>query len=71
MVSMVSSPPAKERCVEIGLPNGLPLGDISTPLIDADLLVGGDVPNPCDETGDRTGDGDLLWPEDKELRPAT
>ncbi len=46
-----------------------PRGDISTPLMEADLEVGG-LPNP-DETGDRTGEGDLLRPEDNELSPAT
>ena len=57
--------------MEIGLPRGLPFGDISTPFTDADLLVGGEALKPCDETGDRIGDGDRLFPDDKELSPAT
>lgn len=39
--------------------------------MDADLLVGGEVLNPWDETGDRTGEGDLLYPDDNVLNPVT
>ncbi len=65
---MVNSPPTFE-CVEIGLAMPFPRGDISTPLMEADLEVGG-LPKP-DDTGDRTGEGDLLSPEDNEFSPAT
>lgn len=36
---------------------GLRAGDISRPLIEPDLLVGGEVPGPWEETGERMGDG--------------
>lgn len=71
IVSMVSSPPFVGGCAEIGLPSGCLRGESSTPLIDADLLVGGVVPKPCDDTGDRTGEGDLYPGEERELSPAT
>lgn len=61
---MASSP------LMVGLPNGLRPGDSSNPFTEADLLVGGEVPKPWDETGDRTGEGDLLMAEDSELSPA-
>lgn len=58
--------------MEVGLPRAFERGDMSTPMTEADLLVGGEVLNPWDETGDLTGEGDLLTPpDDKELRPAT
>ena len=60
MVSIVSSPPLGTGYANCGLPRGLALGDTSMPLIDADLLVGGEVPTPGDEIGDRIGDGDRL-----------
>ena len=66
-VSMVNSPVVVGRgwMESTGLPRGLLLGDISTPLTDGEPLVGGEVPS------DRIGDGDLLFPDDRELRPAT
>ena len=56
---MVSSPPDGIVWAKAGLASALVLGESSTPLTDADLLVGGDVPNPGDDIGDRTGEGDL------------
>jgi hypothetical protein len=49
IVSIVSSPPVEAGAkLKVGLPNGLALrpGERSRPLIEADLLVGGDVPKP-------------------------
>lgn len=59
IVSIVNSPPGLEYASE-GLPRGRALGERSIPLTDADLLVGGEVPNPGDEIGDRIGEGDRL-----------
>jgi hypothetical protein len=70
IVSIVNSPLGLGYA-SVGLPRGLALGEMSTPLTDADLLVGGEVPRPGDETGDRIGDGERLCPDDNELRPAT
>jgi hypothetical protein len=71
MVSIVNSPPLVGGCDDVGLPNAFTLGESSMPLTDADLLVGGEVPRPGDDTGDLIGDGDLLTPDDNELSPAT
>ena len=65
MVSTFNSPAKPHRgglCGK-GLPGPGPLrlGEVSTPLDDGDTLVGGDVPNPWEETGERTGDGDRFW----------
>jgi hypothetical protein len=59
---MVNSPPVDNAGnPDVGLPNGLPprCGESSKFLIEADLLVGGDVPRPWDDTGDLIGEGDL------------
>jgi len=47
-------------CVVVGLPGARgPLGDAaSKPLTDVAPLVGGDALNPCEDAGDRTGDGE-------------
>jgi len=71
MVSMVNSPPLRGACVDMGLPSGFARGEVSKPFTEADLLVGGDVENPCEETGERTGEGDLFCARDvKEFSPA-
>lgn len=49
---------------------GFLLGDMSKPLIEPDLLVGGEVSAPWDEMGERMGDGERLTPADeREVRP--
>jgi hypothetical protein len=47
--------------VDSGLPGPLKplLGDVSNPFTDAEILVGGEVPTPCEDTGDLMGEGDL------------
>ena len=61
IVSMFSSPP---RGAEPPGGGGLPaprvlrLGDVSRPLPEVETLVGGDVLRPCEDTGDRSGEGD-------------
>ena len=59
IVSIVNSPPGLGNA-SVGLPRGRALGERSIPLTDADLLVGGEVPTPDDEIGDRMGEGDRL-----------
>jgi hypothetical protein len=72
MVSMFSSPlfpTPRLWWVEVGLPRGFRLGDMSSPLIEPDLLVGGDV-SGWDDMGDRIGDGERLRPlEESDVRP--
>jgi len=52
-----------------GLPRGFLLGDISSPLIEPDLLVGGDV-SAWEEMGDLMGEGERLIPADeREVKP--
>lgn len=48
--------------VESGLPGSRPLrfGETSSPLTDVEILVGGEVLNPYDDVGERSGDGDLF-----------
>lgn len=74
MVSIFKSPllPRPRVCwVEVGLPSGFLDGDISKPLMDPDLLVGGDVSGPWDEIGDLIGDGERLMPAElREVNPA-
>lgn len=64
MVSTLNSPP---KVLGGGLwpqSRGLPatrvpqLGELSKPFVEGDTLVGGDVPKPWDETGERIGDGE-------------
>jgi len=46
------------------------LGEVSTILGEAEPLVGGEGPKPEEETGDRTGDGDLFTLSTRDVRPA-
>lgn len=59
MVSILRSPPKLD---EIGLwatlEVGNRVGDISSPLKEVARLVGGEVPSPREEDGERNGDGD-------------
>jgi hypothetical protein len=65
MVSIFNSPPPLSGGLCAGggteLPDPLwPLaGEVSIPLKEGDTLLGGDVPCPGDESGERMGDGDL------------
>lgn len=55
----------------VGLPRGFLLGLVSRPLILPLLLVGGEVPGPCELTGDRIGLGERFIPMlDSDVRPA-
>lgn len=71
IVSMLRSPGVR-FCVPLPwLPNGLRVGLISTPFTLPGLLVGGLVPGPWLETGDRTGEGERFRPDGgKDVRPA-
>lgn len=47
MVSMLSSPFTEMLCsAEVGLPSGFLTGDMLSPLIDPEMLFGGDVSGP-------------------------
>lgn len=71
MVSMFRSPPPMLCSADMGLPSGCRTGDILKPLIEPVLLFGGEVSAPCDETGDRIGEGDRLPPsEANDVKPA-
>jgi len=69
MVSIASSPLTVGCCSAVGLPRGFLLGDISRPLTEPDLLVGGLVSSPpAEETGERIGDGErFVIPMDAKL----
>ena len=70
---MANSPAGRPRLysVEVGLPNGFLAGDRLSPLIEPDLLLGGDVSGACEETGDLMGEGErLTFIEAKDVRPA-
>lgn len=71
IVSIVNSPALGNIRLEVGLPNAFEarVGEVSVPLIDAALLVGGEVPRPCEDTGDLRGDGERC-PDEKEVIPA-
>ena len=58
MVSMLTSPLIAGRLwwMLVGEPSGFLLGLSSKPLMEPDLLVGGEVPRPCEETGDLKGE---------------
>lgn len=47
------------------------VGDKSRPLKDVEILVGGEVPNPWDDVGDRKGDGDRFCTAELEEKEAT
>lgn len=71
IVSMFSSPDMLRFWLPLlGLPSGLREGLISTPFTLPGLLVGGLVPGPWLETGDRIGDGERLRAEGREVSPA-
>ena len=70
---MFSSPLDTRLCsVDVGLPRGFRTGDSLKPLTDPELLMGGEVSPPWDDTGDLIGEGDrLLAPRDEiEVSPA-
>ncbi len=47
MVSMLRSPFTERLCsADVGLPNGFLTGDMLNPLIDPEMLFGGDVSGP-------------------------
>lgn len=74
IVSMLRSPPgaAKLCCPGLGLPNASFRGGlISTPFMLPGLLVGGLVPCPWLDTGERMGDGDrFMAAEGSDVNPA-
>lgn len=47
------------------------VGEKSSPLKDGAILVGGDVPNPWEDVGDRKGDGDRFCTAELEEKEAT
>lgn len=69
---MLRSPLTERLCsAEVGLPRGFLTGDMLSPLIDPEMLFGGEVSGPCEDTGDLIGDGDRLTPLDPmEVSPA-
>lgn len=79
MVSMFNSPPKVPGGGLWPQSRGLPatrpprLGEVSNPFVEGDTLVGGDVLKPCDETGERIGDGERFRAANKAVlveRPA-
>lgn len=72
IVSMFSSPLARRLCsVDVGLPKGFRTGDMLKPLRDPELLFGGEVSPPCEDTGDLIGEGERpALRDDREVNPA-
>lgn len=61
MVSTFRSPPKLEETgLWAALAVGNRVGDMSNPLKEVVMLVGGEVPSPCEEDGEGNGDGDWL-----------
>lgn len=67
IVSTISSPPSGGLCVpcEVGLPGIRAAFEMSMPLTEGAPLVGGDGPNPCEDAGERIGDGDRFVVEER------